>query len=69
MFPKHASRHTHIYCYFACCRTNGKYVLFTSVHWYKATSETFNTAVTLLDEDPIRQEMTNFKKIVEISNG
>eukprot|EP00878_Enallax_costatus_P017264 GHUV01018129.1.p1 GENE.GHUV01018129.1~~GHUV01018129.1.p1 ORF type:complete len:450 (+),score=80.81 GHUV01018129.1:440-1789(+) len=50
-------------------RTNGKYVLFTSVHWYKATSETYNTAVTLLDEDPIRQEMTNLKKIVEVSNG
>jgi diaminopimelate decarboxylase len=39
----------------------------SSVHWYKATSETFNTPVTLLDEDPIRKEMTNLREIVRVS--
>jgi hypothetical protein len=39
----------------------------TSVHWYKATSETYNTPVTLLDEDPIRREMVNLKEIVRVS--
>jgi diaminopimelate decarboxylase len=52
-----------------CCvfRTNGKWVEMTSVHWYKATSETYNTPVTLLDEDPIRREMANLKEIVRVS--
>ncbi|WIA23785.1 hypothetical protein OEZ85_013468 [Tetradesmus obliquus] len=48
-------------------KTNGKWVEMTSVHWYKATSETFNTPVTLLDEVPIRKEMTNLKEIVRVS--
>lgn len=49
-------------------RTNGRYVEMTSVHWYKATSETFHTAESLLDEDPIRKEMDNLKTIVNVSN-
>lgn len=40
----------------------------TSVHWYKATSEAFNTPVTLLEEDQIRKEMTNLAEIVRVSN-
>jgi hypothetical protein len=40
----------------------------TSVHWYKATAETFNTAATLLDEEPIRREMANLKELVRVSN-
>jgi len=40
----------------------------TSVHWYKATSETFNTAASLLDEAPIRKEMINLAEIVRVSN-
>jgi diaminopimelate decarboxylase len=49
-------------------RTNAKWVEMMSVHWYKATAEKDNTPVTLLDEDQIRSEMENFKKIVEVSN-
>jgi hypothetical protein len=40
----------------------------TSVHWYKATAETPNTAATLLDEGPIRSEMANLKELVKVSN-
>lgn len=50
------------------CRTNAKWVEMTSVHWYKATAEKDNTPATLLEEDQIRSEMENFKKIVEVSN-
>jgi hypothetical protein len=39
----------------------------SSVHWYKATSQVVNTPVTLLDEDPIRREMTNLREIVRVS--
>jgi len=38
----------------------------TTVHWYKDTKETYNTAVSLLDEAPIRREMDNLKKLVEV---
>jgi hypothetical protein len=40
----------------------------TSVHWYKATAEVYNTAATLLDEEPIRREMENLKELVRVSN-
>jgi hypothetical protein len=40
----------------------------TSVHWYKATAEKDTTPASLLDEAPIRAEMDNLKKIVEVSN-
>jgi diaminopimelate decarboxylase len=55
-------------CVWVFCRTNAKWVEMTSVHWYKATAEKDNTPATLLDEDQIRSEMENFKKIVEVSN-
>jgi len=47
---------------------NRKYVGMTTVHWYKATMETFNTPYSLLDEDPIRKEMANLAAIVRVSN-
>ncbi len=37
-----------------------------TIHWYKATKETYNTAATLLDEGPIRKEMDNLKKLVQV---
>jgi hypothetical protein len=40
----------------------------TSIHWYKATRETFNTAASLLDEDIIRLEMSNLAQLVKVSN-
>jgi hypothetical protein len=53
---------------FGVCRTNAKWVEMTSVHWYKATAEKDTTAASLLEEDQIRSEMENFRKIVEVSN-
>lgn len=50
------------------CSVNARWVAFTSVHWYKATSETYNTPATLLEEDPIRKEMANLEEIVRVSN-
>ncbi|KIY91271.1 hypothetical protein MNEG_16693 [Monoraphidium neglectum] len=44
----------------------GKWVDMTTVHWYKATKETYNTATTLLDESPIRKEMANLKELVKV---
>lgn len=41
----------------------------TTVHWYKATKETYNTPSTLLEEAPIRQEMDNLRAIVQTSQG
>ena len=58
----------HIACAPSSCRTNAKWVEMTSVHWYKATAEKETTAVSLLEEDQIRAEMDNFRKIVEVSN-
>lgn len=58
----------------ACCswafRSGGtsRWVELTSVHWYKATAETYNTAATLLDEEPIRREMANLRELVRVSN-
>jgi hypothetical protein len=53
----------------ALCRIGSvRFVETTSVHWYKATSETFNTAATLLDEEPIRKEMANLRELVKVSN-
>lgn len=40
----------------------------TSIHWYKATKETYNTAASLLDEDAIRVEMVNLAQLVKVSN-
>jgi hypothetical protein len=37
----------------------------TTVHWYKATREVYNTATTLLDEAPIRKEMANLRELVK----
>jgi hypothetical protein len=50
------------------CRTNGRWVEMTSVHWYKATAEMNVTAAQLLEEEPIRKEMENLKVIVGVSN-
>eukprot|EP00775_Hariotina_reticulata_P005367 gene5367-5602_t len=50
-------------------KTSGRWLNMTSVHWYKATSETINTPVTLLDEAPIRKEMINLAEIVRVSNS
>lgn len=58
----------HAVCAPSSCRTNAKWVEMTSVHWYKATAEKETTAVSLLEEDQIRAEMDNFRKIVEVSN-
>jgi hypothetical protein len=49
-------------------RMNARWVSMTTVHWYKATSETFNTPQSLLDEDPIRLEMDNLAQLVKVSN-
>lgn len=46
-----------------------RYVSMVTVHWYKATKETHNTAVSLLDEAPIRREMDNLKQLVQVSNS
>ncbi|KAI8467768.1 MAG: hypothetical protein J3K34DRAFT_480182 [Monoraphidium minutum] len=46
---------------------NGKYVGLVTVHWYKATMETPNTAVTLLDDAPMRKEMANLKTLVGVA--
>jgi hypothetical protein len=35
-----------------------------TVHWYKSTKETFNTAQSLLDEAPLRQDMNRLKILV-----
>ena len=40
----------------------------STVHWYKATSETYNTAASLLEEEPIRREAANLKELVKVSN-
>jgi hypothetical protein len=41
----------------------------TTVHWYKDTKEAPNTATTLLDEAPVRREMDNLKRLVEVRVG
>jgi hypothetical protein len=38
-----------------------------TVHWYKARREDQNTVQTLLEEGPVRTEMANLRKLVEIS--
>eukprot|EP00878_Enallax_costatus_P030280 GHUV01032955.1.p1 GENE.GHUV01032955.1~~GHUV01032955.1.p1 ORF type:complete len:160 (+),score=39.49 GHUV01032955.1:1539-2018(+) len=48
-------------------QVNYQWMNLATVHWYKATKETPNTVQTLLDEGPIRSEMANLRKLVEIS--
>lgn len=48
--------------------SHGRWVDLATVHWYKATSETDNTAETLMDEAPVREEMKNFRELVKIAN-
>lgn len=43
-----------------------KWLNLTTVHWYKATRETYNTASTLLDEEPIKKEMANLRELVKV---
>jgi hypothetical protein len=38
-----------------------------TVHWYKAARESGDTVHTLLEEYPLRTEMTNLKKLVDVS--
>ncbi len=65
--------HVHATC-FACTpllhifSVNQGKAKFTSVHWYKATKETFNTAQSLLDEGPIRSDVANMRNLVQMSN-
>ena len=46
----------------------GRWVSFSTVHWYKATREARTTAGSLLEEAPLRAEMDNLRKLVEASN-
>lgn len=41
----------------------------TTLHWYKATKETYNTPTTLLEEAPIRREMDNLRALVQTSQS
>lgn len=45
------------------------FVNLTTVHWYKATKETYNTPTTLLEEPPIRKEMDNLRALVQTSQS
>jgi hypothetical protein len=47
-------------------RSTRRWVGLTTIHWYKDTRETYNTAVSLLDEAPVRREMANLKQLVEV---
>eukprot|EP00878_Enallax_costatus_P009834 GHUV01010268.1.p1 GENE.GHUV01010268.1~~GHUV01010268.1.p1 ORF type:complete len:631 (+),score=180.97 GHUV01010268.1:56-1948(+) len=47
----------------------GSFVNLTTLHWYKATKESYNTPTTLLEEAPIRQEMNNLRALVQTSQG
>jgi len=53
----------------AFCSMNSKFLEMVTVHWYKATKESYNTPVTLLDEAPIRKEMDNLRALVQTSNS
>jgi len=53
----------------ALCSMNSKFLDLVTVHWYKATKESYNTPVTLLDEAPIRKEMDNLRALVQTSNS
>ncbi|KAF6263669.1 hypothetical protein COO60DRAFT_1698710 [Scenedesmus sp. NREL 46B-D3] len=48
---------------------SNRFVRMTTVHWYKATRETYNTPVTLLEEAPMRKEMDNLRALVQTSKG
>lgn len=48
--------------------SHGRWVDLATVHWYKDTAETFNTAETLMDEGPVRAEMANFRELVKIAD-
>jgi hypothetical protein len=47
--------------------SHGRWIDLATVHWYKATSQEFNTAETLMDEAPVRREMQNFRELVKIA--
>jgi hypothetical protein len=49
------------------CRPNWRWLNLTTLHWYKATREKGDTVQTLLDEYPLRSEMTNLKQLVDVS--
>jgi hypothetical protein len=46
---------------------NYPYINLVTVHWYKARREDENTVQSLLDEGPVRTEMANLRRLVEIS--
>ncbi|WIA08610.1 hypothetical protein OEZ85_008039 [Tetradesmus obliquus] len=48
---------------------NHKFTRMTTLHWYKATKEAYNTPATLLEEAPIRKEMDNLRALVQTSQG
>lgn len=48
-------------------RVNYPYMNLVTVHWYKARREDQNTVQSLLAEGPVRTEMANLRKLVEIS--
>jgi hypothetical protein len=48
-------------------RAAARWVGVTTVHWYTATKEAGTTAEALLDEAPLRREMDNLKRLVEVS--
>uniref|UniRef100_A0A383V8Y6 Beta-glucuronidase C-terminal domain-containing protein n=1 Tax=Tetradesmus obliquus TaxID=3088 RepID=A0A383V8Y6_TETOB len=48
-------------------KVNYPYMNLVTVHWYKARREDQNTVQSLLAEGPVRTEMANLRKLVEIS--
>lgn len=50
-------------------RSTQKWTNLATVHWYKATRETYNTAQSLLDDEPIRKEMANLRELVKVRHG
>ncbi|KAF6257756.1 glycoside hydrolase superfamily [Scenedesmus sp. NREL 46B-D3] len=48
-------------------KVNYPYLNLVTVHWYKARREDRNTVQSLLDEGPVRTEMANLRRLVEIS--
>ncbi|GBF91995.1 hypothetical protein Rsub_04719 [Raphidocelis subcapitata] len=50
-------------------QVNAKYVGLVTLHWYKATKETYNTPATLMEEAPIRKEADNLRELVRVSRG
>lgn len=48
------------------CSATARWVNLVTLHWYKATREAPNTAVSLLDEAPLRREMDHLRRLVQV---